>query len=57
MQQVLKSYFEVNVYVVLFMRIYIKKKKKQQIHKNNDVNNMIFRRDVSAHLKGPIADQ
>ncbi len=29
MQQVLKSYFEVNVYVVLFMRIYIKKKEKQ----------------------------
>ncbi len=27
MQQVLKSYFEVNVYVVLFMRIYIKKRK------------------------------
>lgn len=25
MQQVLKSNFEVNVYVVLFMRIYIKK--------------------------------
>jgi len=30
MQQVLKSYFEVNVYVLLFMRIYIFKKTKNK---------------------------
>lgn len=33
MQQVLQSYFEVNVYVVLFMRIYIKKKKSSKFIK------------------------
>lgn len=44
MQHILNSYFEVNVYVVLFMRIYIYKKKlknktiKQQIRKKNDVS-------------------
>lgn len=55
MQQVLKSYFEVNVYVVLFHAyLHKKKKKKAAIYKNNHVNdNMIFIRDVSARLKGP----